>query len=162
MHPFSDGNGRGARVLASVYLLRAVSVPLVVFADQRALNLRALSETDSGDPEAFVDFVAERAVDTILLLAEALRSASPPSVDQSMSRINEAATSRRQVTMAEVGSTGLRLIEQVRATLRSSIERIPGTVAARVSENSRRGTMPTSYRHFPYANPTRPQASCSR
>lgn len=65
VHPFSDGNGRVARVLASVYLLRAVSVPLVVFADQRGLYLQALAAADEGRLSAFVDFIEERAVDAI-------------------------------------------------------------------------------------------------
>jgi len=153
VHPFSDGNGRVARVLASVYLLKAASVPLVVFADQRGLYLQALAAADEGRLSAFVDFVEERAVDVILLVADELRSASQPSIHQSMSRITQATTWRRAVTMAEVGSAGLRLIQQVRAALRDSVAHIPEPVAGRVTDASSQGVMPAGYQQLPHANP---------
>lgn len=74
VHPFADGNGRVARVLASIYLLRAASIPLVVFADQRPGYLDALASTDDGRPEKFVSLLMDRSVDTLLFLVEALRA----------------------------------------------------------------------------------------
>lgn len=153
VHPFSDGNGRVARILASVYLLKAVSVPLVVFADQRDLYLRALTAADQGRRSVLVDFVAERAVDLILVAAEGLRSSAEPSVDELAARLTQATTSKSGVAMAEVGPAGLRLIQEMKAALRRSVERIPPPVAGRVSEASRGGVMPPGYRQFPFANP---------
>ncbi len=71
VHPFTDGNGRVARALASVFLYRQPGIPLVIFADQREAYLDALTAADAGRPHAFVSFVEERAIDAAhLVLAE--------------------------------------------------------------------------------------------
>lgn len=76
IHPFSDGNGRVARALASVYLYRSPGVPLVVFADQRDRYLDALEAADAGDSSQFVRFVETRTVDAVSLLEASLRTDS--------------------------------------------------------------------------------------
>lgn len=74
VHPFSDGNGRVARALASVYLYRSPGVPLVVFADQRDRYLDALEAADGGDAAPFVRFIETRTVDAVALLEASLQS----------------------------------------------------------------------------------------
>ncbi|MBF4627257.1 Fic family protein [Curtobacterium flaccumfaciens] len=76
IHPFSDGNGRVARALASVYLYRSPGVPLVVFADQRDRYLDALEAADGGDSSQFIRFVETRTVDAVSLLEASLRTDS--------------------------------------------------------------------------------------
>lgn len=75
VHPFADGNGRVARAAASVFLYRAVRVPLLVFADQRLRYLAALRPADRGDPASFVRFVRGVVLDTIELVIQAIRTA---------------------------------------------------------------------------------------
>lgn len=59
IHPFADGNGRLARTVASIFLLRSAGVPLVVFADQWPGYYQALQQaTQGGDAQALVDFVS--------------------------------------------------------------------------------------------------------
>ena len=151
VHPFSDGNGRLARVLASVYLLRAVSVPLVVFADQRALYLDALAAADEGRHAAFVDFVAERAVDTVLFLAEELLAGTQPAVEESIARITLATPTRRGVAPGDIGVIGGRLMEQVRGVLVSSMNQLPPLVVGRVASygGGSRGSFPPGYGYLP-------------
>ena len=72
VHPFADGNGRVARALASVYLYRDPGVPLVIFADQRDLYLDALEAADAGRPSSFVQFVAQRVIDTVNMVVGSL------------------------------------------------------------------------------------------
>ena len=72
IHPFTDGNGRVARALASVYLYRNPGVPLVIFADQRDIYIDALEEADAGHASAFVQFIAQRVIDTVNMVTDSL------------------------------------------------------------------------------------------
>ena len=72
VHPFADGNGRVARALASVYLYRDPGVPLVIFADQRDLYIDALEAADAGRPSPFVQFLAQRVIDTVNMVVDSL------------------------------------------------------------------------------------------
>jgi len=69
IHAFADGNGRVARAVASVFLRRQASIPLLIWFDQRPEYLDALEAADHGDRQAFVDFVSDRAIDTFGLVA---------------------------------------------------------------------------------------------
>lgn len=68
IHPFSDGNGRLARTVASIFLLRSAGVPLLVFADQwpsyyQALGYHALGAVQRADErQALVDYAAMAAM----------------------------------------------------------------------------------------------------
>lgn len=56
IHPFQDGNGRVARTLASLVLLRAGWFPLVVVSDEhRDEYIHALEQADHGDIMPLVD-----------------------------------------------------------------------------------------------------------
>lgn len=49
IHPFQDGNGRVARVLASLVMIRANLFPVIIYREQRSEYIDALEEADSGD-----------------------------------------------------------------------------------------------------------------
>lgn len=68
IHPFADGNGRVARALASVFLRRKNRIPLLIWADQRTEYFDALEAADREDRQTFVDFVFERAIETLALV----------------------------------------------------------------------------------------------
>ena len=58
IHPFQDGNGRVARMLASLIFIRAGWFPLVITRDERAAYIEALERADSGDLKPLVDLFA--------------------------------------------------------------------------------------------------------
>ena len=59
IHPFQDGNGRVARAIASLVLIGAGWLPLVVTRDDRARYLQALGNADEGSLAPLAALVAE-------------------------------------------------------------------------------------------------------
>jgi hypothetical protein len=58
IHPFADGNGRLARTVASIFLIRSAGVPLIVFAEQWPAYYQALKQaTQANEHQELVDFV---------------------------------------------------------------------------------------------------------
>ena len=82
VHPFADGNGRVARALGSVCFYRSRSIPLVIYANQRAAYFDSLARADAGDPGPWLAFVADRGIDTMQLVEENLRTAAGPRPDE--------------------------------------------------------------------------------
>ena len=74
VHPFTDGNGRTARLLMNLLLMRAGYPPAVIRVDDRPAYYDALDAAHGGNTEPFVRLVAEaaeRALDTWLAAAGA-------------------------------------------------------------------------------------------
>jgi len=74
IHPFSEGNGRTARILMNAILMQ-YGYPFIVniTSRERERYLRALSEADMGNLSVFVNFIAmsvERALDIYLQAVE--------------------------------------------------------------------------------------------
>jgi Sulfotransferase family/Fic/DOC family len=57
IHPFADGNGRLGRTLACMPLLREVGLPQLILADQWPTYLRALDDSNEGDPRPMVELL---------------------------------------------------------------------------------------------------------
>src|SRR5207244_1164109 len=57
IHPFADGNGRVARASSSLFLHRAVGLPLVVTPGRRLDYLNALITSRAGQIHTMVDYV---------------------------------------------------------------------------------------------------------
>lgn len=67
IHPFADGNGRLARTLASIPLLREVGLPQLLLADQWPAYARALKADDDGDPQLLIELCLSAQVNSMAL-----------------------------------------------------------------------------------------------
>lgn len=73
IHPFSDGNGRVSRAVASIFLICQFGVPFLIHADQREIYFDALEEADKGNTKEFLFFVYDRVWETIELISQIVK-----------------------------------------------------------------------------------------
>lgn len=59
IHPFTDGNGRTARLIMNLILLHEGYPLVVVLKNDRRKYYRVLSQADKGDYQSFVGFIAQ-------------------------------------------------------------------------------------------------------
>ena len=84
IHPFLDGNGRTARLVMNLLLLRDGYPPTVILKLNRGQYYRVLAQADGGRVAPFVNFVG-RAVErslTLYLEACTMQTAAPSGVDK--------------------------------------------------------------------------------
>lgn len=63
IHPFIDGNGRTARAISNLELVRAGFPPLIIRKKERDRYIDALSQSDvGGDLTSFMDIIVERTI----------------------------------------------------------------------------------------------------
>lgn len=113
IHPFADGNGRVARALASVFLFRAASIPLVIFYEQRNAYYDALAAADAGTIAPFIRFITERGVDAMELIADRVREG--PEVH--LNRLAELLTIQGGITYDELVDLGSNLMPTINEEL---------------------------------------------
>jgi Fic family protein len=126
IHPFADGNGRVARALASAFTYRAISMPIVILSEHKEVYLDALEAADSGRYQVFVDFMLDRALDTIVLVNESLLGASAPSLEESAAAITRLYITRGGYEQAQVDEAGRSLGGLILAEIGKSISKIAG------------------------------------
>lgn len=112
IHPFSDGNGRVARSLASVFLFRGPGIPLVIFSDQKVPYFDALASADRGEPQKFVDFLDDRVLDSMMLFAQRLKAVNS-ALGNAVADFRNLLKSHGNLSHHEVQAVGSRLFDRI-------------------------------------------------
>lgn len=119
IHPFPDGNGRVARALASVFLVRATSVPLLIYSDQKLRYLDALAAADTGNLGRFVELLRDQSLEAINLLTITVERAKVASDEQLRAEAQRLFFSREKLTHVQIDSVAERLLHEVMSLLHS-------------------------------------------
>jgi Fic family protein len=124
IHPFADGNGRVARALASTFTYRAISMPIMILSEQKNAYLDSLEAADGGECQVFVDFMLDRALDTLILVSDSLQDAHEPSLEESAAAITGLYITKGGYEQAQVDEAGRNLGALILAELGKSISKI--------------------------------------
>jgi len=92
IHPFLDGNGRTARLILNMILLRADYPPAVISRANRAQYYRALAAADRGSDDALANLVGRAVERSLTLYLEAVTpSTAPPPNEERLLPLRAAA-----------------------------------------------------------------------
>ncbi len=122
VHPFADGNGRVARALSSVFTYRALSIPLVIYADQRQPYLESLRAADRGNAVPWVRFVADRVLDSIAEATQELRAATGPPIEETLDAIRRLNVGCGGLPHSELDAVAARLLDTTLDLFRQRLE----------------------------------------
>jgi Fic family protein len=123
IHPFADGNGRLARAIASIFTLRAESIPVMVLFDTRAEYYAALQHADQKKYQPFTDFVFERSLEGVQLASESFETAKDD-LESSLEQILQSYKSREAYTNKDVDDAGKKFLNLFKSELDSKLKNI--------------------------------------
>ena len=147
IHPFEDGNGRVARLLASIFTLRATSTPLVVFADERTEYRGTLGKADEGDVRPFVAFVAKQAEHTLTLTSQQIATSAQPDTSSTLDRISSLYVAQRGLSHSDVDNAAHRLASEAEELLTERLSALEGSaVGVQFSSTNDAVSAPDGYR----------------
>jgi Fic family protein len=68
IHPFDDGNGRTARILMNFILMKFDYPPVIIKTENKASYFAALQLADSGNIEAFIEYIAQNLIRSLEIM----------------------------------------------------------------------------------------------
>jgi Fic family protein len=123
IHPFADGNGRVARAVASLVLIKAELFPLIVDRDQWDRYVEALEKADHGDLRSLVALFVEAQRNVLIQAADVGYEVKPiVSADEAIAAARDRLLQRGKLPLKEwlaVKETAKELRESVAHRLRA-------------------------------------------
>lgn len=92
IHPFDDGNGRTARILMNFILMKFGYPPVIVKTEDKANYFAALRLADTGNLEAFIQYIVENAIHSLEIMIAGAQGKSieePDDIDKEMALLEK-------------------------------------------------------------------------
>lgn len=152
IHPFSDGNGRVARALASIFLYKALSIPLLIMSEDRLEYLDALEASDAGNYDDFLNFTVERCFNAIDLIDLSIKAGKHQDIKKSLDHLGDFYKTKGGYSHEEVDGAANNLFESLASILNSQVESLrqnPHLANVGLERNNvRYKLLDNTYRHF--------------
>ena len=135
IHPFQDGNGRVARALVTLQLMKADLLPIVIDRDMRSTYIDALEKADDGDLSDLADLFAEQErrliIEAFSLEVDGGAEQESPVSSAVIADIGARLRRRKEERAAEfaqVNQVALRLRENARAIVEGTLANLRRSV----------------------------------
>ncbi|WP_083272655.1 Fic family protein [Pseudomonas sp. ENNP23] len=126
VHPYTDGNGRTARALGNLELIRAGYPPIIIKKKERERYIEALAESDEGgDISSFFELVLEKINGALTGLE--LSAKKQQGFDPVLERLKQ-----KQSELLQVWENGVKLlVAMINLNLSRTLEKIDGKCSIR-------------------------------
>jgi Fic family protein len=128
IHPYTDGNGRTARAVGNLQLIRAGYPPIIIKKVERERYYDCLSESDEGNLGPFLELIFDRCESSLIGIEQATKAVATGAV---------LAIRERQLQQLKIWNTAVHLLGQmIDLELSRAIEQVGGTCSVRLFESN--------------------------
>lgn len=113
IHPFDDGNGRTARILMNFILMKFGYPPVIIKTDDKANYFAALQLADTGNIEAFVEYIAKnlnRSLEIMIAGAQGESIEEPDDIDKEIALLEKRLAGLGEKSLEEKSRINIRYV----------------------------------------------------